>query len=101
MAERTRRPGRHPPAAPPESLTEEKPKERLMVEAPNERIRAGPAVPACRRFRAGDQVTVVSGPFRWTEARFESYLTSSDRVRILLDLVHRQVAVDVDRESLV
>ena len=74
--------------------------ETQTQEAPIEEVRTGPAVPVGRRLRAGDRVTVVSGPFRWSEALFDRYLTSSDRVRILLDLVHRQVAVEVDRESL-
>jgi transcriptional antiterminator RfaH len=79
-----------PPALLPESLIDE-----LRV-----RLADPEADPARRRLRPGDRVAVISGPFRWSEALFDRYLNASGRVRILLEMVHRMVAVEIDEEDL-
>ena len=51
---------------------------------------------AAAHLQRGDRVTIQRGPFRWVEAVFDRRLTATGRVRILLDFVHRTVAVDLD-----
>jgi transcription antitermination factor NusG len=48
-----------------------------------------------RGFHRGDRVVVVSGPFKWIEGLFDRSLNASGRVRILLNLVHGSVAVQL------
>lgn len=47
-------------------------------------------------FRRGDAVTIENGPFAGLEAVFDSALSASGRVRVLLELVSRLVPVDID-----
>lgn len=49
-----------------------------------------------RPLRQGDRVKVESGPFRWMEAVFDRRLNAAGRVRILLSLVHRTIAVSIE-----
>jgi transcription antitermination factor NusG len=51
-------------------------------------------------FRRGDRVLVVSGPFKWVEGLFDRSLSASGRVRVLLDLVHGPVAVQIQATEL-
>jgi transcriptional antiterminator RfaH len=53
-----------------------------------------------RGFRRGDRVLVVSGPFKWVEGLFDRSLSASGRVRILLDLVHGTLAVQIAETEL-
>jgi transcription antitermination factor NusG len=53
-----------------------------------------------RTFRHGDRVRVVSGPFKWVEGLFDRSLKASGRVRILLNLVHGSVAVQLEEAEL-
>jgi transcription antitermination factor NusG len=53
-----------------------------------------------RVFHRGDRVVVVSGPFKWTEGLFDRSLSASGRVRILLNLVHGSVAVQIEATEL-
>jgi transcriptional antiterminator RfaH len=46
-----------------------------------------------RKFQHGDRIVVVSGPFKWAEGLFDRRLNAAGRVRILLNLVHRSMAV--------
>jgi transcription elongation factor/antiterminator RfaH len=48
----------------------------------------------------GDTVTITSGPFAGYEAIFDLRLRGSDRVRVLLDLLRRQVPVELDAGSI-
>ena len=43
-----------------------------------------------RAFGRGERVKVVEGPFRGFEAIFERYLSSSERVAVLLDAIESQ-----------
>jgi transcriptional antiterminator RfaH len=45
-------------------------------------------------------VKITSGPFAGYEAIFDLRLKGSDRVRVLLDLLRRQVSVEIDAGSL-
>jgi transcriptional antiterminator RfaH len=47
-------------------------------------------------FERGDGVRIERGPFQGLDAIFESSLSAKGRVRILLELVGRLVAVDLD-----
>jgi transcription antitermination factor NusG len=53
-----------------------------------------------RVFHRGDRVVVVSGPFKWIEGLFDRSLSASGRVRILLDLVHGSVGVQIGAAEL-
>ena len=48
----------------------------------------------------GDTVTITSGPFEGYEAIFDLRLKGSDRVRVLLEMLRRQVTVEVDAGSI-
>lgn len=52
-------------------------------------------------YRQGDRVRITTGPLRNLEAVFDQSLSSADRVRILLDVVGRMTAVDIDRSEIV
>ncbi len=51
-------------------------------------------------LKKGDAVTITSGPFAGFEAIFDLRLRGADRVRVLLDLLRRQVVVDIDSGSI-
>jgi transcriptional antiterminator RfaH len=48
------------------------------------------------RFKPGERVTIVDGPFKWVEAVVDGHLSGPGRVRVLLDFVHRLVPAVVD-----
>ena len=47
-------------------------------------------------LKAGDPVRITSGPFAGYEAIFDLRLQGSDRVRVLMELLRRQVPLDLD-----
>lgn len=49
-------------------------------------------------FRPGDRVRITSGPLRDFEAVFDTHLSATDRVRILVEFLRsvRRVEIDVD-----
>jgi transcriptional antiterminator RfaH len=51
-------------------------------------------------LKTGDAVKITSGPFAGYEAIFDLRLKGSERVRVLLELLRRQVAVDLDAGSI-
>jgi transcriptional antiterminator RfaH len=53
-----------------------------------------------RVFHRGDRVVVLSGPFKWVEGLFDRSMSASGRVRILLNLVHGSVAVQIGATEL-
>ncbi len=79
-----------PPALLPECLVDEL---RARLADP-----AGGLAP--RPFSPGDRVSVVGGPFRWSDGLFDRHVNASGRVRILLDMVSRTVTVDLKEEWL-
>ena len=48
----------------------------------------------------GDIVKITSGPFAGYEAIFDLALKGSDRVRVLLELLRRQVPLELDAGSI-
>lgn len=48
----------------------------------------------------GDVVKITSGPFAGYDAIFDLRLKGSDRVRVLLDLLQRQMSVELDAGSI-
>jgi len=48
----------------------------------------------------GDLVKITSGPFAGYEAIFDLRLNGADRVRVLLELLRRQVSVEIDAGSI-
>ena len=51
-------------------------------------------------LRKGDAVKITSGPLAGYEAIFDLRLKGADRVRVLLELLRRQVAVEIDSGSI-
>ena len=51
-------------------------------------------------FREGDRLRITSGPLRDLEALFDQPLSAKDRVRILLVVMGRMTAVDIDRSEI-
>lgn len=51
-------------------------------------------------LKKGDPVKITSGPFAGYEAIFDLRLKGADRVRVLLDLLRRQVPVELDSASI-
>lgn len=51
-------------------------------------------------LQRGDPVKITSGPFAGYEAIFDLRLKGSDRVRVLLELLRRQVSVELDAGSI-
>ncbi|MBI3971195.1 MAG: hypothetical protein HY332_07880 [Chloroflexi bacterium] len=52
------------------------------------------------RFTAGERVIITDGPFRSMEAIFDRTLSPSGRSRVLMQLLHRLVAIEVPEEYL-
>ena len=48
----------------------------------------------------GDVIKITSGPFAGYEAIFDLRLKGSDRVRVLLELLRRQVPLELDAGSI-
>jgi transcriptional antiterminator RfaH len=55
---------------------------------------------ARRAFNRGDRVVVASGPFKWVEGLFDRCLGPNGRVRILLNMVHGSVALQIAEDEL-
>ena len=53
------------------------------------------------RFREGDVVRIDRGPFEGVEAIFDRRLSAEGRVRVLLQLVNRLVATELDAGDLI
>lgn len=54
------------------------------------------------RFRPGEPVRVLEGPFEGYEGLFDASLPGSERVRVLLKMLHdRYVAVEMEASSLI
>jgi transcription elongation factor/antiterminator RfaH len=51
-------------------------------------------------LKQGDAVEITSGPFAGYEAIFDLRLRGADRVRVLLELLRRQVPVELDSGSI-
>jgi transcriptional antiterminator RfaH len=52
------------------------------------------------RFKQGDRVRFTSGPLRDLDAIFDRPLSSTDRVRVLLNVMGRMTAVDTDYSAI-
>jgi transcription antitermination factor NusG len=55
---------------------------------------------ARHQYSSGDQVRVLTGPFKWIEGIFDRKLSASGRVRILLSLASGGVAVQMSERDL-
>ncbi len=53
-----------------------------------------------RRLKQGDRVRFSTGPLRDLEAIFDRPLSSTDRVRVLLNVMGRMTAVDTDYSAI-
>jgi transcription elongation factor/antiterminator RfaH len=51
-------------------------------------------------LQSGDVVNITSGPFAGYEAIFDLRLKGSERVRVLLEMLRRQVSVELDAGSI-
>ena len=52
------------------------------------------------RFSAGQRVIITHGPFEYMEAVFDRRLSASGRSRVLLQILHRLVPLDLPTEHL-
>lgn len=52
------------------------------------------------RFQSGEKVTIESGPMASLDAIFDKYIHASARVRILVEMMGRNVAIDIDPRDL-
>ena len=52
--------------------------------------------PVEQRFKSGDRVLIKSGPLRDLEAVFDRSLSSSDRARVLVDILGRLTACEME-----
>lgn len=52
-------------------------------------------------FQPGDRVRIISGPMRDFEAVFDTHLSGSDRVRILVEFLRNVRRVEIDVDALV
>lgn len=69
-----------------------------IVDAIRARIARGAFVPP--KLNPGDRIRVVSGAFEHLEGVFCEELTGAERVSILLDMMNRQVRVEVPADQL-
>jgi transcription antitermination factor NusG len=72
----------------------------LFIESIHAHERALVSDSRTRKFHRGDRVVVVSGPFKWIEGLFDRSLSATGRVRILLNLVHGSVGVQIEAAEL-
>jgi transcription antitermination factor NusG len=70
-----------------------------LPESAIELLRTREAAPP-RPLTRGDRVLVLVEPFRSLDAVFDRRLSAARRVRVLLELVHRVVALDIDERQL-
>jgi transcriptional antiterminator RfaH len=56
--------------------------------------------PAGQGFKSGDRVLIKSGPLRDLEAIFDKALSSSDRAKILVDILGRLAACEIELDRL-
>jgi len=66
------------------------------IRAKEEELRSRPA----RQFCNGEQVRVLTGPFKWVEGIFDRKLSASGRVRILLSLASGGISVQMSATDL-
>jgi transcriptional antiterminator RfaH len=53
------------------------------------------------RFRSGDRVRIIEGPFQDLEAIFERPVSAGERVRVLIDLLGRLTSCEVEARYVV
>ena len=56
--------------------------------------------PVEQRFKSGDRVLIKSGPLRDLEAIFDKSVSSSDRAKILVDILGRLTTCEVELDCL-
>ena len=56
--------------------------------------------PVAQSFKSGDRVVIKSGPLRELEAIFDKSLSSSDRARVLVDILGRLTACEIELDRL-
>ncbi|MFQ5813056.1 MAG: transcription termination/antitermination protein NusG [Anaerolineae bacterium] len=64
-----------------------------------ERVEAS-GYPVEQRFKPGDRVLIKSGPLRDLEAVFDRSLSSSDRAKVLVDVLGRLTACELELDCL-
>lgn len=71
-----------------------------IIDSLQRRVQHGTGPEIYGRFTAGERVHVKAGPCRDIEAVFDSRLSGTGRVRILLQLLGRQTPAEVDERWL-
>jgi transcriptional antiterminator RfaH len=83
-----------PPSGPPALISE-----AIMGEL-RSRLSAQADQARARKLQRGDRVSIVAGPLRWHDAIFDRHLKATGRVRILLEVIERTMAVDIEESML-
>lgn len=74
--------------------------ENSLVDYIRERLASGSGPEIYGRFKQGDRVAITSGPLKDCEAIFDSRLSRSGRVRVLLRLMNTSTPCEVDERWL-
>lgn len=71
-----------------------------LVEALRARVGALQAQGGPPRFRPGDRVTIVEGPFRYLDAIFDRSLSAAGRARVFVQVLQRLVPIELPEQAL-
>ncbi|MBN2044006.1 MAG: hypothetical protein JW757_03215 [Anaerolineales bacterium] len=67
-----------------------------------EKINAQAGQPNTAQFSPGDEVLVAGGPFRGYQGIFDTQISGSERVKVLLKLIsERQMPVEIDADQII
>jgi transcriptional antiterminator RfaH len=72
----------------------------ILIEEIRERVRRQSSGPPVARYRPGQKVKIIEGPFDGLEAIFDGTLSSTGRSRVLVMIVGRLAPVQIDVDSL-
>ena len=81
------------------SLLEDLSDVEVVAEAEDGRM-AVSGYPVEQRFQSGDRVLIKSGPLRDLEAVFDRSLSSSDRAKVLVDMLGRLTTCEIELDCL-
>ena len=72
----------------------------MVIDVIRSRLADCPEALRAPELRRGERVQMISGPFRWMDAVFDRRLSAGGRVRILLELAHRTLQLNVEETLL-
>jgi transcriptional antiterminator RfaH len=72
----------------------------LVIDLIRERLAECPEGLAAVELQHGDRVQLIAGPFRWMDAVFDRRMSAAGRVRVLLELAHRTIQLNIQETQL-